>query len=396
PSLQVDTETFPTLNDFVGQDLLHGPGDAPFGLDDKLGLTHMMSLAWLLHENPEIPHPPLLLIGRPDEEIGRMEALLGLAQLLAERGVRTGYTVDGIAPFEINVENFNAAGASILFERESTHLEGSLLAIRLLGVNTHGATARAEGHRTALRLAAEVLQLCQAKVVSLVSNPDRDCDADLILDCQTPDSVRRALEDVVSPHRPRGAGWQELAVPEDFSADSACDQLIRFVQRFLDSTPGFTLLAEDSEGHDGYSHPYRAVPTEAGIRLDLRLRDFTEAGLRSRIEHVAGLSKNRASIEHQYVNMGPRLSDRPELVRWAREAAEALGIEAPQLPIRGGTGVDPFLDAGIAVGNLGTGYFAPESEKELTSMSMLSGHAKWLVALVQVAATATAEDSRAS
>ena len=53
------------------------------------------------------------------------------------------------------------------------------------------------------------------------------------------------------------------------------------------------------------------------------------------------------------------------------------------LPIRGGTGVDPFLDAGVAVANLGTGYFAPESEKELTSMEMLADHAKWLVALVQ-------------
>ena len=45
--------------------------------------------------------------------------------------------------------------------------------------------------------------------------------------------------------------------------------------------------------------------------------------------------------------------------------------------------MDPFLDRGVAVANLGTGYFAPESEKELTSLQMLSGHARWLVALVQ-------------
>jgi hypothetical protein len=71
------------------------------------------------------------------------------------------------------------------------------------------------------------------------------------------------------------------------------------------------------------------------------------------------------------------------LVSWAQEAGEAVGHEVPVLPIRGGTGVDPFLDAGVAVANLGTGYFAPESEKELTSMEMLAGHARWLVALVQ-------------
>ena len=46
-----------------------------------------------------------------------------------------------------------------------------------------------------------------------------------------------------------------------------------------------------------------------------------------------------------------------------------------------------FLDftSGIAVANLGTGYFAPESEKELTSLQMLAAHARWLVGLVQVA-----------
>ena len=83
--------------------------------------------------------------------------------------------------------------------------------------------------------------------------------------------------------------------------------------------------------------------------------------------------------------MGPRLAERPELVRWATDAALELGLQAPKLPIRGGTGVDPFLDAGIAVANLGTGYFAPESEKELTSLQMLAAHARWLVGLVQVA-----------
>ena len=68
----------------------------------------------------------------------------------------------------------------------------------------------------------------------------------------------------------------------------------------------------------------------------------------------------------------------------AGAGADAIGLVAPLLPIRGGTGVDPFLNVGIAVANLGTGYFAPESEKELTSLEMLSQHARWLLALVQV------------
>ena len=80
--------------------------------------------------------------------------------------------------------------------------------------------------------------------------------------------------------------------------------------------------------------------------------------------------------------MGPRLAPHPELVEWPRRAAAAAGIEPRILPIRGGTGVDPFLDRGIPVANLGTGYFAPESEKEFTSLQMMSAHARWLTGLV--------------
>lgn len=386
PAITVDVATYPSLAGFVGHGVLHGSGAAPFGLDDKLGLTHMMTLSWLLHSNPEIPHPPLLLIGRPDEEIGRMEALHGLADLLATRGVRSGYTVDGIEPFEVNVENFNAAGASVLFPAEPADVgDRALVAVKLAGVNTHGATAYAEGHRAATRLASELAADLGdiASVVGFRSDAHRDCDADVVFATSDEASLHAALDRVVADHRPRGAGWDAIPLPADFSPDGAAGRMLAWVERFMKSDPGFTLLAEDSFGHDGYSQPYRGFPVEQGLRLDVRLRDFTEKGLRQRIAHVQELTTNTASITQQYVNMGPRLEGRPELVTWAQEAGKAVGREVPVLPIRGGTGVDPFLDAGVAVANLGTGYFAPESEKELTSMEMLAGHARWLVALVQ-------------
>ncbi len=393
PRIRVDVATYPTLAAFVGQDVLHGGGSAPVGLDDKLGLTHMMTLAWLLATNPGIDHPPLLLIGRPDEEIGRMEALVGLAALLAERGVRTGYTVDGIEPFEVNVENFNAAGASILFPRRAVTGDSSHHAIRLIGVNTHGATAHAEGHRSATRLASEVLERLQGEGVEVVgfrSDQARDCDA-IVVFAVPADRVGRlgqACGEAVAAHRLRGAGWSSEPLPSGFVPDAAAGDMLRFVARFLSSEPGHTLLAEDSWGRDGYSHPYRAFPVEQGVQLDIRIRDFSTEGLSARIAHIRDLAGAAASFTHQYVNMGPRLTDRPELVSWAKDAADTQQRQAQVLPIRGGTGIDPFLDAGVAVGNLGTGYFAPESEKELTSLQMLVGHARWLLSLVQIAARA--------
>jgi len=412
PALQVDIETYPAARLFLGQDLVHGPGRAPFGLDNKLGLAHMMTLARLLVANPDIGHPPLYLVARPDEEIGRMAAVEGLADLLASRGVAYGYTLDGLEPFEINVENFNASVAAVHFTtRDLEDWPGPLgrfVTARIGGVNTHGATAKAEGFRAATRLAAEVVARLTAGghvpdrivPVAFASDALRDCDgiATFLVGGSDPTAVdaalsalKAALGAVVDPHVPRGASWEidegATGTPDRSPLSAASWVMLRYVDRFLGSAPGFTLAAEDSEGFDGYSAPYRARPTAEGMRLDVRLRDFGAEGLRARERHVERIAAEAGAgpveVTAQYVNMGPRVADRRELVDWPTRAAAAIGAEALVLPIRGGTGVDPFLDRGIPIANLGTGYFSPESEKEFTSLQMMARHAQWLVALVQ-------------
>ncbi len=368
-----------------------------------------MTLVVLLRTNPEIPHPPLLIVCRPDEEIGRMAAVEGVAELLRKKGVRRGFTIDGILPFEVNVENFNASQGSVVFAdrpSELTHEPHSRLCrVFIGGVNTHGCTAKAEGFRAATRLAAELLERLRAdsvfpaRIVPLAfqSMPLRDCDAELTLAvggespeaaCELWGALRHALESVVGPHIKRGASFS-IGEPEPLTSDApqsraTCDML-QFVGEFLTSHPGFVLAAEDSEGREGYSNPFRALPVDGGIKLDIRLRDFSPEGLAAREEHVRTQAQKHgltATISSQYVNMGPRLTAHPELLEWPRRAAAAVGIESRILPIRGGTGVDPFLDRGIPVANLGTGYFAPESEKEFTSLQMMSAHARWLAGLV--------------
>ncbi len=388
-AIQVDIATYPEAAAFLGQDLVHGPGDAPFGLDDKLGLAECLATAELLAAQPDVPHPPLVFVARPDEEVGRHEAVVALAARFAERGVRFGYTVDGILPFEVNVENFNAAVASVTFpSRRYLDMPGVAVLARIGGVNTHGATAKAEGHRAAPRLAAEWLAAidpADAAFTGFVSNALRDCDAvvNLRVEPGAGERVRAALEAVMAPHLPRGASWSLTSGkgPDD----AAAEDLLAWINRFYASSPGFTLACEDSSGRDGYSHPYRVRPVDGGLRLDLRLRDFDTDGLVRRIAHVLELAGELpVDVQHQYVNMGPRLASHPELVAHARSAAEAVGVPIVVAPIRGGTGVDPFLDAGVPVANLGTGYFAPESEKELTSRQTMAQHVAWLFALVQV------------
>lgn len=393
PSITVDVVTYPSLRSFVGHDLVHGAGDRPFGLDDKLGLAHCMTLATVLAGDAAIDRPPLVFVGRPDEEVGRHEAVVELAARLAARGVRWGYTVDGIEPHEINVENFNAAMASVRFPAAPRRAiaGASPFVAAIGGVNTHGATAAAEGHRAAPRLAAEWLRALDpgdAAIAGFESDEVRDCDARVTL-WIAPGAearVRGALEAVMAPHLGRGASWSltPLRADEVAAGDGAAEAMLAFVADFLASDPGFTLAAEDSRGRDGYSQPMRARTRGGALILDLRLRDFDDDGLARRIAHARAQAGARAcEVVSQYVNMGPRLAAHPGVAEVAARAAAAVGVDAPRLPIRGGTGVDPFLAHDIPIANLGTGYFAPESEKELTSLQLMASHARWLVALVR-------------
>ncbi len=401
PTIDVSVATYPGLEAFLGHDVVHGEGINPFGLDDKLGLTHLMTLAEVLAADPSIDHPPVLFIGRPDEEIGRMGAVEGLADLLASRGVRSGYTIDGILPFEVNVANFNGAHATVSWE--GAPLDPARLAeftrgyaLTFGGVNTHGATAHDEGHRAAIRLAAEFAAAARSLVipVAFASDSMRDCDGELavrIAPSVAPGLVEALLARVVGPHIRRGASFSLRPLSAlEVAALPTHDGVSRMLSAVLaftgDASPSAPRWAEDSHGWLGYSHPYRARTTPQGVELDVRIRDFDAERLdvrKAEVRAAFAAEGVRVTDHDQYINMGPRMSDRRDLVDLALTAGRDVGVEVRELPIRGGTGVDPFLARGTAIANLGTGYFAPESEKELTSLQFMVAHVRWLAALMR-------------
>lgn len=393
--LHVSVEDYPYLRHFAGDDLLHGPGEFPVGFDDKLGMAELMTLARVLRENPELPHPQLVLVFRPDEEIGRMEAVTGLARTLEEKGVTVGYTVDGIVPFEINVENFNAARGRVrIAGRPLRNLPERRVTVLTTGVNTHGATAKMEGYLNSTVIFARAMASLanRADVVPLAFESDEglECNARITFaakDEAAERAILEAFEAQIAPASRRGARVELRR--ETTGAAGATDAAVRLanhLQAFL-STPGVSpLLSEESDGFEGYSNPHRVSREGDGLVLDYRFRDFDPEGLKRREAHlrevcaVHGLPVETAA---QYVNMGPALARHPQLVTWAERALRAIGREPVRSPIRGGTGVDPFLERNIPVANLGTGYFAPESEKELTSRQNVARHVLWLAQLVQ-------------
>jgi tripeptide aminopeptidase len=406
-ALEVSVERFAQTQGFVGEDLLHGPGDKPIGLDDKLGMSELMTLAQVLAQGG-VEAPDLVFVCRPDEEIGRMAAVTGLAAELKRRGVTHGYTVDGIAPFEVNVENFHASRAFVRIEGQPVEQpplpRNRRLQIGLRGCKSHGATAKAEGYRNATvlfaRAFAPLSRRSDCLPIGFASDPTAETDATLTFLLRGEDEAavercERALLDALDaelrPHAWKGAGLDVLARDDDFDPAGVTDEVARtfaHLATFLRKSGPEPLLSEDSEGHQGYSNPCFVHHEDGVVRVEYRLRDFDRDALTAREDHVRAVAAEGpgtlpVEVEQQYVNMGPRMRDFPELVRWARAAAEACEQSIVEQPIRGGTGVDPFLDQGIPVANLGTGYFAPESEKELTSRQNIGRHARWLVELVR-------------
>jgi di/tripeptidase len=422
-SLVVSVDEYPCLKQFVEHTLVYGSGLSPFGLDDKLGLTHLLSVAWLLQNNIIHDYPPLYFIGRPDEEIGRDDALIHLAQKLASWGIKRGYTVDGIEAFEVNTANFNAAEFRCSFPRSLQKITtpGFALRLEIKGVNTHGATAQAEGHRSALRFVCELWQTVKdhgIKCCDFIQNQQRDCDGDWIIwvdDLASAAYLKQSSQKLVAAHVNRGASIEFHDYQIDASAPTlSYDDHLTFIlvelYHFMFQGTSHKMWAEDSSAWEGYSQPFALIdtkrspaPSASQIQtidkvslndsiwtLRFRLRDFTTEGLQNRIDQLNQWQStqiniaNECSTHHHYQNMYQELQEAPELITWAQEAALRINQESHVLPIRGGTGIEPFLEAGIKLANLGTGYFAPESEKECTSTEMMVHHALWLLELIHI------------
>ena len=409
--LNVSVKNYPDLEVFVGQDILHGPGDAPVGFDDKAGIAELMTLSQLLVNNPQIKHGKILLIFRPDEEIDRPQVLDGLATLLSSMGVKFGYTIDGIKAFEINAENFHASGAQVTFSGQEIPIESEhdkILTLKVNGVKSHGCSAKSEGYINSTVIFTRAFDLLQQSPnlvpISFITNPSNEVEAtiSILIKAESEEAsdlekekLFSALYSVLAPHEWKGALIEvenEIAA-KDFNGPitNAGHELYLHLSDFLKHSSVKPLLAEESEGFEGYSNPIKvSVLPDGRLSLIYRLRDFSREYLTIREQEIAKICASGTAkcgepiITQQYENMAEQLKQFPQLTSWAMQALEPLNQKKELLPIRGGTGVDPFLAKGIGLANLGTGYWAAESEKEITSVQHLAKHSLWLSNLIPI------------
>ncbi len=110
-------EEFPSLMNYVGQDLIVTDGTTLLGADDKAGVAEIMSMAEYLLAHPEIPHGKVCIGFTPDEEVGRGTEGFDVELF----GADVAYTVDGGALGELEYENFNAASGRVLVHGRGVH-----------------------------------------------------------------------------------------------------------------------------------------------------------------------------------------------------------------------------------------------------------------------------------
>ena len=109
--------TYPSMNHYVGEELIVTDGTTLLGADDKAGVAEIISTCEYFLQNPQISHRALKIAFTPDEEIG-----CGADHFDVEGfGAKEAYTVDGGELGEIEYENFNAASAKLTVHGLNVH-----------------------------------------------------------------------------------------------------------------------------------------------------------------------------------------------------------------------------------------------------------------------------------
>ncbi len=115
--LYLDPKDFPELLRHKGEDLITTDGTTLLGADDKAGVAEIMNAVEYIMTHPEFKHGPICIGFTPDEEIGRGVAKFDVARF----GADYAYTMDGGEVGELEIENFNAAAATVTIQGRNVH-----------------------------------------------------------------------------------------------------------------------------------------------------------------------------------------------------------------------------------------------------------------------------------
>lgn len=145
----LETEKYPEILQYIGQDIIVTNGKTLLGADDKAGIAEIVTAMEYLIAHPEIKHGKIRVGFTPDEEIGEGADHFDVAKF----GADWAYTIDGGEIGELEYENFNAASAKITIK----------------GVNVHPGYAK-DKMRNSMRVANQLTAMLPANEVPEQTN----------------------------------------------------------------------------------------------------------------------------------------------------------------------------------------------------------------------------------
>lgn len=116
-AIVLETDKNPEILLYKGQDIVVTDGTTLLGADDKAGIAEIVTAMEYLIAHPEIKHGKIRIGFTPDEEIGQGADHFDVAKF----GAEWAYTMDGGQIGELEYENFNAAGAKVIFSGLNVH-----------------------------------------------------------------------------------------------------------------------------------------------------------------------------------------------------------------------------------------------------------------------------------
>ena len=139
---------------------------------------------------------------------------------------------------------------------------------------------------------------------------------------------------------------------------------IRAASHFIAALPQ-NLSPEQTDGRDGFLHPYALQGDVASATVKILLRDFDTPALKQYAERLVDIGKEteaafpgagvEVEVRKQYRNMRDGLADEPRAVDFAVKAHESLGKAVSKTIIRGGTDGSRLTELGLPTPNLSSG-----------------------------------------
>ncbi len=115
-NIYMKTSDYPCLEKYEGNHLVVTDGTTLLGADDKAGIAEIFTMLERLIASGE-EHGTIKIGITPDEEVGRGADHFDVEKFAADYA----YTVDGGALGELEYENFNASGATVIVHGVSIH-----------------------------------------------------------------------------------------------------------------------------------------------------------------------------------------------------------------------------------------------------------------------------------